>query len=108
MRELEFMTDRLPQPLHISTRPSMTFHGNIQVAVSEARSIVEQGGRVVFFAPSTGELERLADILQEYRIPFQLGIDTSDTTPPYLAETRLSGRDRREHVSRQRLRFAAA
>ncbi len=86
MRELELLADPLAQPLHISTRPSMTFHGNIQVAVSEARSIVEKGGRVVFFAPSNGELERLSDILSEYKIPFQLGIDTSDTTAPYLAE----------------------
>jgi transcription-repair coupling factor (superfamily II helicase) len=85
-RELELLTDPLVQPLHISTRPSMTFHGNIQVAVSESRSIVERGGRVVFFAPSNGELERLADILSEYKIPFQLGIDTSETTAPYLAE----------------------
>ena len=85
-RELELVTDPLAQPLHISTRPSMAFHGNIQVAVSEARSLVERGGRVVFFAPSNGELERLSDILSEYKIPFQLGIDTSDTTAPYLAE----------------------
>ena len=40
----------------------------------------------MYFAPSTGELERLADILQEYRVPFQLGIDTAETTSPYLAE----------------------
>lgn len=86
LRELELSIDPLAQPLHISTRPSMTFHGNIQMAVSEARSIVSHGGRVVFFAPSNGELERLSDILSEYKIPFQLGIDTSDTTAPYLAE----------------------
>ena len=28
------------------TRPSMTFHGNMQVAVAEARNLVEQGNRV--------------------------------------------------------------
>ena len=71
---------------HINTRPSMAFHGNMQVAVTEARHLVEQGNRVVFFAPSNGELERLADVLQEYRIPFQLGVDSTDTTRPYLAE----------------------
>jgi transcription-repair coupling factor (superfamily II helicase) len=85
-RELELTTDPLAQPLHISTRPSMTFHGNIQVAVAESRSVVERGGKVVFFAPSNGELERLSDILSEYKIPYQLGIDTSETTAPYLAE----------------------
>ncbi len=72
--------------LHINTRPSMTFHGNMQVAVAEARNLVEQGYRVAFFAQSTGELERLADIFQEYRVPFQLGVEAADTTRSYLAE----------------------
>ena len=86
IRELDLVTDPLAQSPHISTRPSMTFHGNIQVAVSESRSIVESGGRVVFFAPANGELERLSDIFSEYKVPFQLGLDTSETTAPYLAE----------------------
>ncbi len=70
----------------IQTRPSVAFHGNIQMAVSEGRAAVERGGKVVYFAPSTGELERIADILQEYRVPFQLGISTGESTTPYLAE----------------------
>jgi transcription-repair coupling factor (superfamily II helicase) len=86
IRELDLTVDPLAQPLHISTRPSMSFHGNMQIAVNEARATVESGHRVVFFAPSTGELERLSDIFSEYKIPFQLGIDTADTTPQYLAE----------------------
>ncbi len=71
---------------HIATRPSMTFHGNMQVAVAEARHLVEQGNRVVFFARSNGEIERMADIFQEYSVPFQLGIELSGGTQPYLAE----------------------
>ena len=73
-------------PLHISTRPSMAFHGNMQVAVAEARTLVDSGHRVVFFAASTGELERLSDILQEYAVPHQLGTDASGGVPEYLAE----------------------
>jgi transcription-repair coupling factor (superfamily II helicase) len=72
--------------LHLATRPAMTFQGNIQVAVSETRALVESGGRVVFFAASNGELERLAEIFQEYSIPFQLGMEASDATPSYLAQ----------------------
>ncbi len=63
------------ESLHIPSRPSTAFHGSMQVAVGEAKTLVEQGNRVAFFAPSIGELERLADILQEYAVPFQLGID---------------------------------
>ncbi|HET8549601.1 MAG TPA: transcription-repair coupling factor, partial [Bryobacteraceae bacterium] len=86
LRELELITTPGAQPLHIATRPAMSFHNNMQVAVGESRSIVERGGRVVLFAASVGELERLADILQEYRVPFQLGLDSSESTPQYLAE----------------------
>ena len=73
-------------PLEIPTRPSIAFHGNMQSAVAESRTHVERGGKAVFFAGSTGELERFADILQEYSVPFQLGIEPSENTPRYLAE----------------------
>ncbi|MGA3203122.1 MAG: transcription-repair coupling factor, partial [Bryobacteraceae bacterium] len=69
LRELD-----LDEAAHISSRPSMAFHGSMQVAVAEAKTMVEQGYRVAFFAPSNGELERLADILREYSVPFSLGL----------------------------------
>jgi transcription-repair coupling factor (superfamily II helicase) len=71
---------------HIGTRPSMAFHGSMQVAVAEAKTMVVQGYRVAFFAPSNGELERLADILREYSVPFQLGLAPNEAASPYLAE----------------------
>ena len=71
---------------HISTRPSLAFHGNMQVAIAEARNLVEAGNRVAFFASSTGEVERVADILNEYGLPYQLGLEQSESTPAYLAE----------------------
>ncbi|MCS6951642.1 MAG: transcription-repair coupling factor [Bryobacterales bacterium] len=70
----------------IATRPSVAFHGNMRVAVAETRNFLERGGRVVFFAASSGELERLADIFREYELPCQLGVEPADGTPPYLAE----------------------
>ena len=88
LRELELITSAEQAVEHAATisRPSLAFHGNIQAAVAEARTLVEQGYRVVFFAKSVGELERLADIFHEYAIPFQLGLDPADATRPYLAE----------------------
>jgi len=71
---------------HINSRPSLSFHGSMQVAVAETKTMVEQGYRVAFFAPSNGELERLADILREYSIPFQLGLAPNEAASPYLAE----------------------
>jgi len=71
---------------HVSTRPSLAFHGNMQVAIAEARNLVEAGNRVAFFASSTGEVERVADILNEYGLAYQLGLEQSESTPAYLAE----------------------
>ena len=71
---------------HIATRPAMSFHGNIQVAVAEARTLVEAGNKVAFFASATGEVERLADIFNEYAIPYQLGLEQFESTPAYLAQ----------------------
>jgi transcription-repair coupling factor (superfamily II helicase) len=78
----------LDQPMspHIPCRPTMAFHGNMPVAVAEARTLVEQGNRVVFFAASVGEVERLADIFQEYSVPYQLSLDSADQASPYLAQ----------------------
>jgi transcription-repair coupling factor (superfamily II helicase) len=47
----------------IPTRPSLTFQGNIPVALAEARNLIQAGNRIAFFAPSAGEIERLADLL---------------------------------------------
>jgi transcription-repair coupling factor (superfamily II helicase) len=75
-----------PGEFHIPSRPAMSFHGNMSVAVAETRNVVERGGRVAFFAASLGELERLADVMTEYSVPFQLGLDPADAAPPHLAE----------------------
>jgi transcription-repair coupling factor (superfamily II helicase) len=75
-----------PSSFHIPTRPSLSFHGNMQVAIAEARNLVESGGRVAFFAASSGELERVADIFNEYGVAYQLGLEQSESTPEYLAE----------------------
>ena len=71
---------------HIASRPSLAFHGSLQVAVAETKTMVEKGYRVAFFAPSNGELERLADILSEYSMPFQLGLASNEAASPYLTE----------------------
>ena len=71
---------------HIPSRPSLTFQGNMAVAVAEARNLIAAGHRVAFFAASTGEVERLADVLQEYAVPYQLGLESAMGTRPSLAE----------------------
>jgi transcription-repair coupling factor (superfamily II helicase) len=74
------------EQLHIPTRPTMSFHGNIPVAIAEARNLVDSGYQVAFFARTAGELERMADILNQYGVAYQLALDQSSNTPAYLAE----------------------
>ncbi len=71
---------------HVPTRPSLTFKGNMNVAVSEAQNLIRSGNRVAFFAAAVGELERLADVLQEYAVPYQLGLESTSGARPSLAE----------------------
>ncbi len=88
-QELEVISGNLngsSPSLHIPTRPSLTFQGNMPIAVAEARNLIEAGNRVAFFAASTGELERLADVLQEYAVPYQVGLDSTAGARPSLME----------------------
>src|SRR5581483_4934091 len=86
LRELELIGHAAAEGApHIPSRPSMAFRGNVPVAVAEARSLVEQGNRVAFFARTMGELERLADIFREYSAPYQLGVEPGEQGA-YLAE----------------------
>jgi transcription-repair coupling factor (superfamily II helicase) len=77
LRTLELIASPIEDPhsFHIPSRPSLNFKGNMPVAVAEARTLVDGGTRVAFFAATTGEIERLADVLQEYSVPYQLGVD---------------------------------
>jgi transcription-repair coupling factor (superfamily II helicase) len=89
-QQLELITEAsaaaAERSFHIPTRQSLTFQGNMAVAVAEAKNLIQAGNRVAFFAASTGEIERLADVLQEYSIPYQLGLESSAGTRPSIAE----------------------
>jgi transcription-repair coupling factor (superfamily II helicase) len=83
-RELEIGSTA--HSLHVSTRPSIAFHGNMPTAIAEARNLVEAGQRVAFFGSTAGEVERVADIFHEYNVPYQLGLEQNTTAPEYLAQ----------------------
>ncbi len=75
---------------HIPTRPSLAFRGNLQVAIKEARTLLEANAKLAFFAPTTGEIERLADVFSEYSVPYQIDL-AGDRAPEYLRERAQSG-----------------
>ena len=85
LEEVEVIAGQDTPTFYIPTRPALAFHGNMPVAIAEARNLSEAGSRVAFFAESTGAVERVADIFNEYGVPYQLGLEQSDSTPEYLA-----------------------
>ncbi len=110
IRQLELLGESGAAPAaYISSRPSPAFHGDLQATIGETRNLVESGHRVVYFAPAVGEVERLADILHEYQVPFQLALDPSDHPSPYLAErARLFGSSASTMLARGLIRKGVA
>jgi transcription-repair coupling factor (superfamily II helicase) len=71
-------------PAHSTSR----FHGSVPAMVEEVKKLTAQGQRVMFAAPNTGEMERLADIFTEYQVPFRMGTRTPvPGSETYLDET---------------------
>jgi transcription-repair coupling factor (superfamily II helicase) len=62
--------------IEFSSQPTTRFHGSVPGMVEEVKKLTAGGERVLFAAPNTGEMERLADIFTEYQVPFRLGSRT--------------------------------
>ena len=77
------------EPLvEFASQSTMRFHGSVPAMVEEVRKVTAEGRRVIFAAPNTGEMERLADIFTEYQLPFRLGTRTpAPGSETYLDET---------------------
>ncbi len=60
----------------LQTQPTTRFHGSVAAATEEASQLTRQGQRVVFAVSSTGEVERLADVFNEYNLSFRIGSRT--------------------------------
>ncbi|HLW51989.1 MAG TPA: transcription-repair coupling factor [Candidatus Angelobacter sp.] len=74
--------------IEFTTQPTARFHGSVPAMVEEVRKLTSSGQRVIFAAPNTGEMERLADIFTEYQLPFRLGTRTpAPGSETYLDET---------------------
>ena len=75
-------------PIEFASQPTTRFHGSVPAMVEEVKKLTSEGRRVMFAAPNTGEMERLADIFTEYQVPFRMGsrnpVPGSET---YLDET---------------------
>ncbi len=62
------------------TRPTTRFHGNTVALTDQIRGLIEGKQRVVLASANQGELERMADLLREYEIPYRIGWRTEQAT----------------------------
>ena len=64
------------EAVQFPTQPAPRFHGSVPAMLEEVQKLTGEGKNVVFAAPNTGEVERLADIFTEYNVSFRLGSRT--------------------------------
>jgi transcription-repair coupling factor (superfamily II helicase) len=59
--------------IEFSSRPTLRFHGSIPALIEQIRNLMNQETRTLLVAPNQGEVERLANLLREYEVPYRLG-----------------------------------
>jgi len=62
--------------LTLQTQPTTRFHGSVAAMTEEVERLTREGRRVMFVVSSTGEVERLADVFNEYNLSFRIGSRT--------------------------------
>ena len=75
----------VPGSPSLLTQPAPKFHGDMKSLMVDLRARRERQETVIFVLPTTGKLERLREILAEYRIPFQVAEEPhrpTDASPP--------------------------
>ncbi len=60
----------------LQTQPTTRFHGSVAAMTEEVGRLTREGKRVMFAVSSTGEVERLADVFNEYNLSFRIGSRT--------------------------------
>ncbi len=62
--------------LTLQTQPTTRFHGSLAAMTEEVSRLTREGKQVMFAVSSTGEVERLADVFNEYNLSFRIGSRT--------------------------------
>ena len=56
-----------------ASRPTLRFHGSIPALIEQLKTLMEQSVHMLLTVPNQGEVERLANLLREYGLPYRLG-----------------------------------
>src|SRR5271170_1857831 len=84
VEQLALSIGSIPQ-FELPSRPSSRFRGDVVACMTDVKSQLAGGGKVLLTAVSIGELERLADICREYETPYVLG-ESEDAAAGFTSE----------------------
>jgi transcription-repair coupling factor (superfamily II helicase) len=73
VEQLGMASSESSELIEFASRPTPRFHGALPNLIAEVKKLSGSGERVLLAAGSMGELERLADIFNEYQLPYRLG-----------------------------------
>jgi transcription-repair coupling factor (superfamily II helicase) len=76
LEHLGITRDEPTELVQFPSQPAARFHGSVPAMLEAVQKLIAEGKSVVFAAPNTGEIERLADIFTEYNVSFRLGSRT--------------------------------
>jgi transcription-repair coupling factor (superfamily II helicase) len=76
-----------PEHLVFQSQPTVRFHGSIAAMAEEVSQLAKAGKRVIFAVSSLGEVERLADVFNEYNLSFRIGSRTPKPGQVYVDES---------------------
>ncbi len=76
IEQLGIEGDEASEHIILQTQPTTRFHGSVAAMTEEIERLTREGRRVMFAVSSTGEVERLADVFNEYNLSFRIGSRT--------------------------------
>ena len=76
VEQLGIETSEDGEHLVLQTQPTTRFHGSVAAMTEEVGKLTREGKRVIFAVSSTGDVERLADVFNEYNLSFRIGSRT--------------------------------
>ena len=76
VEQLGIEGDDQDEHLTLQTQPTTRFHGSVAAMTEEVERLTRDGKRVMFAVSSIGEVERLADVFNEYNLSFRIGSRT--------------------------------
>ncbi len=87
--DFEHLGVEAPGVEHVTliSQPTPRFHGTVASMAEEVHRLTKESKHVVFVAPSTGELERLAGIFSEYNLPYRMGSRVRPGSENLIEET---------------------